>query len=87
MRKDVLFYHFALDLAIDHFLQALFALNKVYFPFRKRSLDIVQNFALKPAYCGERLLEVIRLGGSPADIEQSYALRTNLVGELKNLYK
>ncbi len=26
-RKDVLFYHFALDLALDHFLQALFALN------------------------------------------------------------
>lgn len=84
-RKDVLFYHFALDLALDHFLQALFALNRVYFPSRKRSHEYIQSFGSKPLQCSEKLLEVIRLGSSPEDIDQSYVLWTELVGELKML--
>ena len=47
-RKDVFFFHFALDLALDHFLQALFALNKEYFPSRKRSETYLQGFKAKP---------------------------------------
>ena len=37
LRCDVLFYHATLELATDHFLQALFALNRCYFPSRKRT--------------------------------------------------
>lgn len=31
-RKDPLFYHFVMENALDHFLQALFALNRAWFP-------------------------------------------------------
>lgn len=84
-RQDVLFYHFALDLAIDHFLQALFAMNKIYFPSRKRTLKFIGNFNIKPEKCGEKLLEVISLGSCSDSIEKSYELWGNLVNELKNL--
>lgn len=84
-RKDVLFYHFALDIAIDHFLQALFALNRTYFPSRKRTLDYINNFDIKPEKCGERLLEVIRLGGCSESVNQSFSLWGSMVNELKKL--
>jgi hypothetical protein len=58
-RGDVLFYHFALDLALDHFLQALFALNRSYFPSRKRTLEIAAGFSRKPERLNERLHEVL----------------------------
>lgn len=87
IRKDVLFYHFALDLALDHFLQALFALNRVYFPSRKRSLEYIRNFQKKPGQCAEKLLEVIRLGGTSEGVEESYALWTGLVTEMRQLCK
>jgi hypothetical protein len=82
-RKDVLFYHFAMDLAVDHFLQALFAMNKVYFPSRKRTMEFIKSFEIKPERCGERLLEVIKLGSCPQSIEQSYKLWNDLVNELQ----
>jgi hypothetical protein len=82
-RKDVLFYHFALDLALDHFLQALFALNKTYFPSRKRSIQFITKFLIAPSNCSERLLEVVRLGGNGETLDQSYALWTELVHELR----
>lgn len=85
MRKDVLFYHFAIDLDIDSFLQALFALNKTYFPSRKRTLNYIKNFSKKPERCEDKLLEVIKLGSYPEGISQSYELWSNMVGELKDL--
>lgn len=87
MRKDVLFYHFALDIAIDHFLQALFAMNETYFPSRKRTLEYIYNFNAKPDRCNERLLEVVRLGSTPEGIGQSYELWSNLINELKKIAK
>ena len=83
-RRDVLFYHFALDLALDHFLQALFAMNRVFFPSRKRSMEHIHEFKVKPERCEERLLEVLRLGGSPEGIGQSYQMWKELVLELIN---
>jgi hypothetical protein len=85
VRKDVLFYHFAMDIAIDHFLQALFAINKTYFPSRKRTFDFIENFNIKPEECNEKLLEVIKLGGFSQGINQSFALWSNMVNELKKL--
>lgn len=84
-RKDVLFYHFALDLAMDHFLQALFALNKTYFPSRKRSMEYIKTFIMKPEHCEDKLLDVIKLGGCSENIEESYTIWRQLVQELKNL--
>lgn len=82
-RKDVPFYHFALDIAMDHFLQALFAINTTYFPSRKRNLNFIENFTTKPKDCGSRLLEVIRLGSRPASIGQSYKLWSAMVTDLQ----
>lgn len=86
-RNDVLFYHFAMDLAIDHFLQALFAMNKTYFPSRKRTLDIIKNFIVKPVRCDEQLLDVVRFGACSESINQSYELWSNMVNDLKRFYK
>lgn len=82
-RKDILFYHFALDIALDHFLQALFAINKTYFPSRKRSLEYIRQFQIKPEECEARILEIISLGCN--NIASSYAKWSALVNELKQL--
>jgi hypothetical protein len=81
-RKDVLFYHFALDLSLDHFLQALFALNRCYFPSRKRMLSFIETFAKKPARCAERILNVIALGANGETVLQSYEELASLLSEL-----
>ena len=77
-RKDVLFYHGTLDAAMDHFLQALFALNHCYFPSRKRSLAYIEGFEKKPADCAQRLVRIVALGGNADTIEQSYDMWTSL---------
>lgn len=85
-RKDILFYHFALDIAIDHFLEALFAINRTYFPSRKRTLYYIEKFNIKPERCNDRLLEVVKLGSCSEGISQSYSLWNNMVNELKKMY-
>jgi hypothetical protein len=84
-RNDVLFYHFALDIAIDHFLQTLFALNETYFPSRKRTLDFIEGFNIKPEGCSEKLLKIIKLGSFSEGISQSFTLWNDMVEELKIL--
>lgn len=73
-RGDVLFYHFALDLALDHLLQALFALNRVYFPSRKRSLQYIRSFNVKPEGCEETLLKIVKAGSESETVKQSFEL-------------
>jgi hypothetical protein len=84
-RKDVFFYHFALDLALDHFLQILFARNEIYFPSRKRSEQYIQGFAFKPDDCEQRLHRVIVRGGDAHTLGESYAVWQDLVQDLKQL--
>ena len=84
-RRDVLFFHFAMDLALDHFLQALFALNRVYFPSRKRSETYFQVFKIKPVDTEQRLLQVVRLGGNDETLAASYEIWQGLVQDLKCL--
>jgi hypothetical protein len=84
-RKDVLFYHFALDLALDHFLQAVFALNKEYFPSRKRSESYLQGFRVKPSGCEQRLRQVVALGGEAETLGRSYETWQALVRDLEVL--
>ncbi|MEA5048437.1 MAG: DUF4037 domain-containing protein [Eubacteriales bacterium] len=84
-RGDTLFFHATLDLAIEHFLQTLFALNHVYFPSRKRTVSYIQSFSKAPINCDSRLQNVIRLGASSKTLFQSYALWKNLCAELNTL--
>ncbi|MDP4090972.1 MAG: DUF4037 domain-containing protein [Bacillota bacterium] len=85
-RKDVLFYHQVLEVSIDHYLQALYAVNKTFFPSRKRTKQYIDSFEIKPYRCYERLLEVVRLGSSPEGIEESYGEWCGLVSDLEHLY-
>lgn len=84
-RKDALFYHFALDLALDHFLQALFALNRCYFPSRKRTVPLIESFLRKPERCAERILEAVALGANGGTLSQSYQVFSALCRELEVL--
>jgi hypothetical protein len=84
-RQDVFFYHFALDLALDHFLQAVFALNMEFFPSRKRSETYLQQFRFKPAECEGRLRQVVALGANAETLGQSYKIWRALNQDLKSL--
>ena len=86
-RGEVLLYHQALEHGLDCFLQALFALNHVYFPSRKRTLSFLQGFAMQPADCGDRLLKIVRLGAEASTLPQSYAAWQALLSELRQLAK
>lgn len=84
-RGDVLFFHATLDLALDRFLQALFALNRVYFPSRKRSIEFVQRFERKPERCEERLLRAAALGADSHSLAEAYRGWKELCAELTRL--
>ncbi len=81
-RRDVLFYHVTLDNALDHFLQALFAMNKTFFPSRKRNFEHMKKFQIKPERCEDKILEIIRLGSTSDGIERSYRLLNDLIRKL-----
>lgn len=84
-RRDVFFFHFALDLALDHFLQALFALNREFFPSRKRSEMYLHGFSIKPSECEKRLRQVVALGADPKKLEQSYEIWNRLIHDVNML--
>jgi len=84
-RADVLFYHATLDLALDHFLQSLFALNSVYFPSRKRSVEYIRDFAVKPDDCEAILQRVVELGSRGQTLAESYALWHGLCVQFNQL--
>lgn len=81
-RKDVLFCHQVLENALDHYLQALYALNRVYFPGRKRAEQHIGSFARKPADCYGRLVQVVRKGADANTIAQSVMEWRALLAEL-----
>jgi len=83
-RQEPLFYHFALETALDHFLQVLFAANHIYFPSRKNTLYYISKFKYKPQQCEEILLRVIRFGGFPEGLEESFSLWSKLIDELRD---
>lgn len=84
-RRDVFFFHFALDMALDHFLQAVFALNKEYFPSRKRSEAYLRGFKVKPVDCEQRLRQVVVFGGNAETLEQAYEIWKGLIRDLRLL--
>ncbi len=85
LRREVLFYHQVLEEALDHLLQALYALNHAYFPSRKRTLTHIERFEKKPPHCRERLLQIIREASQEETIPQSVQELTRLTNEIKQL--
>lgn len=70
---------------LDHFLQALYAKNKRYFPSRKRTGNAIAAFELKPQDCYARLLKIVSLGSNENTIDDSIEERQKLCKELKEL--
>lgn len=62
IRHEVLFFHQVLENALDHLLQALYAVNLCYFPSRKRTAAAIESFDHKPADCCDRLLRLVQYG-------------------------
>jgi len=84
-RGDVLFYHFVLDIAIDHYLQLLFTLNQCYFPSRKKSIEFIDGFKVKPNDTVNKILKVVDLGGNKDTIKESYAIWKKLCKDIEDL--
>jgi hypothetical protein len=85
LRKDVLFYHQVLEEALDHYLQILYAVNRTYFPSRKRIEQYIADFAVKPDRCYERLLDVVKLGAAAETIAASVSEWRSLVDDLRSI--
>ena len=85
LRHEVLFYHQVVEEFLDHFLQALYAKNKRYFPSRKRTESAIASFKLKPQNCYERLLKIVNLGSNENTIDASIEELQKLCNELKEL--
>jgi len=80
--QDVVFYHFALDISMDYFLQLLFNKNYCFFPSRKRNISLMEQMQSKPKNCTNRILEVIKLGGNVNSLNKSYEKWKKLCEEL-----
>lgn len=85
LRHEVLFYHQVVEEFLDHFLQALYAKNRRYFPSRKRTESAIATFELKPQNCYERLLKIVNLGSNENTIDDSIEELQKLCKELKEL--
>jgi hypothetical protein len=85
LRKEVLFYHQVLENALDHLLQALFAMNHCYFPSRKRTVSAIDSFRYKPENCCTRLHDMITWGASEDTIALSIMELRNMTGEVIGL--
>ena len=85
LRHEVLFYHQVVEEFLDHFLQALYAKNRRYFPSRKRTESAIAAFELKPQNCYERLLKIVNLGSNENTIDDSVEELRKLCEELKEL--
>ncbi len=85
LRHEVLFYHQVVEEFLDHFLQALYAKNRRYFPSRKRTESAITAFELKPQNCYERLLKIVNLGSNENTIDDSIEELRKLCKELIEL--
>lgn len=87
LRKEVMFYHSVLENSLDHLLQALFAINYMYFPSRKRSEQYIKEFKNKPEDCYNRLLKIIENSISNNTIVTSVEELKKITSELVQIGK
>lgn len=85
LRHEVIFYHQVVEEFLDHFLQALYARNRRYFPSRKRTESAISGFARKPQDCYKRLLKIVNLGSDENTIEDSIEELRSLCKEFREL--
>lgn len=85
LRKEVLFFHQVLEEALDHLLQALFAINYCYFPSRKRTMSAIDGFQCKPQNCYSRLLTMVINGGTDDTINKAIDELRSMTNEIYEL--
>ena len=85
LRREVLFTHQVVEEFLDHFLQALYAVNDCYFPSRKRTERAIAGFSLKPKNCYARLLNLVALAANEATIDAAVTELRALAAELTAL--
>ena len=85
LRHEVLFYHQVVEEFLDHFLQALYAKNRRYFPSRKRTEGAIAALERKPKDCYKRLLKIIHLGSHENTMDDSIEELRSLCKELGEL--
>lgn len=85
LRKEVLFFHQVLENSIDHLLQALYAINKCYFPSRKRTISALDEFQYKPVDCFERLIQIVQNGSREETMDQAISDLRSIALEVKEL--
>jgi hypothetical protein len=84
-RKDPVEYYDAFNETMDHLFQGLFALNKVFYPGRKRNIAYMAGFARKPDNCEERIFNIITLGGRPETLGHSLEFWLSLLEDTEKL--
>lgn len=85
LRKEVLYYQSVLENAIDHLLQALYSINSVYFPSRKRVEQYMNRFYYKPQKCYERLVKIVECSVVSERMEESVIELRKLTAEVKEI--
>ena len=80
LRHEVLFFYQVVEEFLDHFLQALYALNNQYFPSRKGTKKAIESFEIKPENCYQRLNNIVSSGTRKEHI-------TEAVSEIRKLGK
>ncbi len=85
-RGDVLFFHAAIDSAVDSLLQLTFAVNECLFPGRKRNRQHLETFARAPQDMYPRIQQILFLGTRPACLQSAFEQFQLLRDELIRLH-
>ena len=83
LRKEVLFFHQVLENALDHLLQALYAVNMCYFPSRKRTESTIEGFQYKPKDCYARMIQIVQDSTKEETMIQAISGLRNITAEVK----
>lgn len=84
-RKDIFFYHIVLDNALDHYFQSLYALNQCFFPSRKRNMEHIQSFHIKPYDIQNKLNQLIKSSVQESKLDESIDLLIQIYEETEKL--
>lgn len=83
--REVFFAHQVMEDALDHLLQALFALNFTYFPSRKRTEKFLSSFSVLPNDCLARLKRMMQAATFEETVPEAAEILRALASETVDL--
>jgi len=84
-RDDYIYFLHCLNACVENFVQIVFALNEVYYPGNKRSLEYFQHFQLKPIDFEEILNNLIATPNTLNCLSKKFQICKKLTEEIKSL--